>query len=222
MVLKEINERYSVRSFSQKEVPDEVIKDILEAGRLAPSWVNTQPWHFIVIKNVRNKTLLSQLAHGQPHVEEASAVIVCCGNKEAWTEENYRKTIESRKGMDPERAEMLLKSPAFNPGLRGEDAIIYRSLEELTYSIAYMTIEAQNNGVGACIIGGIGNELTESVPEVYQLVRDTLELPENFMVMTLLAIGYTKETDEKPEKIRKSFDEIVSWEYFNNKKQFNL
>ena len=94
MVLKEIAERYCSRSFSDKKVPDEVLKDILEAARLAPSWVNTQPWHFIVVKDKRNKAMLSQLAHGQPHVEEASAVIVCCGDKNAWEDENFRKTFK--------------------------------------------------------------------------------------------------------------------------------
>ena len=54
MVLREISERYSVRNFSDRNIPDEIIRDILEAARLAPSWVNTQPWHFIVVKDKRN------------------------------------------------------------------------------------------------------------------------------------------------------------------------
>lgn len=222
MVLKEIKNRHSVRAFSGKQVPDETIKEILEAARLAPSWLNTQPWHFVVVKDKRNKAMLSQLSHGQPHVEEASAVIVCCGDESAWQEEEYRKVIESKKGISPERVETLLNNPAFNPKLRGECAITYRTLEELTYSIAYMTIEAEKNGVGACIIGGIGNELTESVPEVYELVRSTLELPENLKVMALLAVGYNLNPEEKQEKIRKSFQEIVSWEFFGNKKGYKL
>ncbi len=218
MVLGEIIERHSVRSFSDKKVPDEKIREILEAARLAPSWVNTQPWHFIAVSEPREKFLLSQLAHGQPHVEEAPAVIICCGDRDAWEEENYRKTIEAKKEITPERLEMLLKSQAFNPKLKGEDAVTLRTLEEITYAIAYMTLEAQKNGIGACIIGGIGNELTESVPEVYDMVRNTFKLPDNLMVMALLAIGYEAETRESPEKTRKSFDEIVSWEFFGNKK----
>ena len=217
MVLKEITERYCVREFSDKKIANNVLNDILEAGRLAPSWVNTQPWHFIVVQDRKNKFLLSQLAHGQQHVEQASAVIVCCGDKSAWEEENYRQTIETRKGITPERLEMLLNNPAFNPKLRGEHAIIYRTLEELTYAIAYMTLEAEKNGVGACIIGGIGNELTESVPEVHDLARSTLALPDNLIIMTLLVLGYKKEGQEKPEKIRKSFNDVVSKEFYGNK-----
>ncbi len=217
MVLKEITERYSVRNFSDRELSDEVIKDILEAGRLAPSWINTQPWHFIVVKEARNKALLSQLAHGQPHVENAPAVIICCADKDIWETEVYKKIIESKKGISSERVEMLLKSPAFNPKLQGECSVRCRCLEELTYAIAYMTIEAQACGVGACIIGAIGNELTESVPEVYDLARKTFEIPENFMVLALLILGYPVESEQKPEKTRKPFNEVVSWGFCGNK-----
>ncbi len=218
MVLKEIQERYSVKAFSDKKVPDEDIKEILEAARLAPSWVNTQPWHFIVVRDSQKKFMLSQLSHGQPHVEQASAVIVCCGDVETWEEENYRKTVESKKGITPEKVERLLGSPAFNPKLRGQEAVKMRTLEGVTYAIAYMTLQAYKNGIGACVIGAIGNELTESVPEVYELTRKTLELPDNIMVMAMLAIGYEDESYEKPEKNRKSFDEVVSWKFFGNKK----
>ena len=40
--------RRSIRSYEKKEVPDEVLSMILEAGRQAPSASNVQPWHFIV------------------------------------------------------------------------------------------------------------------------------------------------------------------------------
>jgi len=219
MVLREIAERHSVRSFSDKEIPNEVIEKILEAGRLAPSWINTQPWHFIVVKNERNKSLLSQLAHGQPHVENAPAVIICCGNKDTWEPEIYRGIIESKKGISPERVNQLLKSPAFSPKIKGEDAVIARTLESLTYSVAYMTLEAKANEVGACIIGALGNELNGSVPEVYDLARKTFEIPENTMILTLLALGYPSKDEVKPEKIRNAFDEVVSWGFYGNKQR---
>ena len=214
MVLKEIQERYSVRNFQDKPIPDEVINDILEAGRLAPSWINTQPWHFIVVKDAKNKPLLSQVAHGQPHVENAPVIILCCGDKSAWKQENFKKTLESRPGITQERVELLLNNEAFNPALKGKEAIILRTLEELTYAIAYMTLEAQSNGVGCCIVGGIANDLTGSAPEVHQLARRTLNLPEDISIMTMLVMGYPEETAEKPPKLRRSFDEIVSYEEF--------
>src|SRR3990172_4118719 len=46
-----IQGRKSIRRFKQTAVPDEVIRTILDAGRLAPSANNTQPWSFLVIKD---------------------------------------------------------------------------------------------------------------------------------------------------------------------------
>jgi len=49
-VLKAIKERRSVNRFRSDEVPEDKLEAILEAGRSAPSWTNTQPWKFIVVK----------------------------------------------------------------------------------------------------------------------------------------------------------------------------
>ena len=57
MVLNAIKSRQSVRKYSDKPIPDEVLNNILEAGRLAPSWVNVQPWKFIVVKSQATKDL---------------------------------------------------------------------------------------------------------------------------------------------------------------------
>jgi nitroreductase len=46
-----IQGRKSIRRFKQRSVPDEDIKKIIDAGRLAPSANNSQPWNFIVIKD---------------------------------------------------------------------------------------------------------------------------------------------------------------------------
>ena len=57
-----IETRKSVRKYLDKEIPNDVLKQILEAGRLAPSWMNSQPWKFIVVKNQETKNLLSKLS----------------------------------------------------------------------------------------------------------------------------------------------------------------
>lgn len=51
--------RKSIRRFKQTPVPDEDIKKILDAGRLAPSANNTQPWSFLVIQD---RSLLKKMA----------------------------------------------------------------------------------------------------------------------------------------------------------------
>lgn len=50
-LLKAIEERRSIIRFEPKPVTDEQIRAILEAGRWAPSFANSQPWEFIVVKD---------------------------------------------------------------------------------------------------------------------------------------------------------------------------
>ena len=62
-VLKTIQERFSVRSYLDKEIEADKLNLILEAGRLAPSASNFQPWHFYVVKN---KEKINELAAKMP------------------------------------------------------------------------------------------------------------------------------------------------------------
>lgn len=217
MRLSEIEERFSIRNFSNKPVSDEIIENILEAARLAPSWVNTQPWHFIIIKDKETKELLAQLAYGQPHLVSADTVIVCCADKTNWEEKDYRNLLESKAGLKKEKIEQLLSLSSFNPKLKGEEYVHLRCIEQVSYAIAYMTLEAHKNGVGCCIVGHIGNEFTNLVPEIYAKVKERLNLPSEFIITTLLPIGYPAEDNKNFKKIRKEKKEIVSYEIFKNK-----
>ena len=85
-LLELIKTRKSVRTYLDKQIPDEDLRKILEAGRLAPSWMNVQSWKFILIKSQENKDLLSELSLGQPHVKNAAALIVCVADMNAWEE----------------------------------------------------------------------------------------------------------------------------------------
>jgi len=58
-LLDVILSRRSVRNYEAKEVPQENVEKILEAGRYAPSADNEQPWHFIVVTDPEIKKKLS-------------------------------------------------------------------------------------------------------------------------------------------------------------------
>ena len=60
-VLDAIKKRRSVGRFESTEVKDDELEEILEAGRWAPSWLNKQPWNFIVIKDQKTKEKLSEV-----------------------------------------------------------------------------------------------------------------------------------------------------------------
>jgi len=79
-VSQAIRVRRSVRSFSEDEVPDEILSRMLEAGRLAPSASNRQPWHFIVVKDAAKRSVLSQGRYAK-FLTQCPVVIVGCGDK---------------------------------------------------------------------------------------------------------------------------------------------
>ena len=60
-VLEAIKNRRSVARFEAGKVEEDKLEAILEAGRWAPSWINKQPWNFIVIKDQKTKEQLSQV-----------------------------------------------------------------------------------------------------------------------------------------------------------------
>ena len=210
-----IETRKSVRKYLDKEIPNDVLKQILEAGRLAPSWMNSQPWKFIVVKNQETKNLLSKLSSNQPHVRYANAVIVCIADNNAWSKEEFGKVLKE-KGIKDEAIDNIMTMQALYPPLLGKETTLLRSVEQVTYATAYMTLEAERLGVACCVIGALGNEVTKVLPEVYKEVKEKLGLDENQCIISMLTLGY--EAEKQPtNKLRKSFDEVISLEKLGNK-----
>jgi nitroreductase len=77
-ILPEIQRRVSVRNFEERGIDSSSLKRILEAGRLAPSAKNRQPWRFIVVQNADKRKIFENACFGQEHVGRAPAIIACC------------------------------------------------------------------------------------------------------------------------------------------------
>ncbi len=77
-VMEAIIRRYSVRSYQQRPVEEDKLKDILEAARLAPSASNRQEWRFVVVRDEAVRQRLMRAARNQPFVGQAPVVIACC------------------------------------------------------------------------------------------------------------------------------------------------
>lgn len=86
-----IKGRRSIRRYLRKPVAPEIVKEILDLARHAPSSMNGQPWHFIVVTRQDLKDELAEIkdrycpvekrAFSADHVKEAGAVIVTCVDK---------------------------------------------------------------------------------------------------------------------------------------------
>ena len=199
-LLEIISNRKSVRKYSETHIPDEDLRKILEAGRLAPSWMNVQSWKFILVKSQEKKDLLSELSIGQPQVKNADAVIVCVADMKAWDEAKITG----------------IQNPALNPALQAENALLIRTMEQIIYPVSYMMLEANNLGISSCIIGAFGSEITGILPEVSKKAKEVLGLNEGQIISTIITLGYDANPTETIKQ-RKSFDEVVSLEKLGNK-----
>lgn len=85
-VLNAMVQRRSIYQFTSEPVPAEKITSILEAGRWAPSYANTQPWEFIVVTNSELKREVAEIARetmaAHAGIEGAHAIIVTCVDPE--------------------------------------------------------------------------------------------------------------------------------------------
>ena len=198
-LLELISQRKSVRNYADKHISDEDLKTILEAGRLAPSWMNVQSWKFILVKSQENKDLLSELSIGQQQVKKADALIVCVADTNAWTEAGISN----------------IQNPALNPALQGENGVLVRTMEQVIYPISYMMLTANSLGISSCIIGALGNEITGILPEVSKKVKEVLGLKDGQVISTIITLGYDANPTETIKQ-RKSFDEVVSLEKLGN------
>ena len=91
-----IRKRRDIRSFLKKDVPEDVIKKILEAGRLSPSAMNLQPWNFIVIRNKETLKELGELCLSGRFVAWASfAVVVITEPNNKWHEIDGARAVQN-------------------------------------------------------------------------------------------------------------------------------
>jgi nitroreductase len=197
-----ILKRTSIRKFKPTPVEKSKIEKILEAGRRAPSWGNTQPWRFIVIQDKAKREELAKACGGQPTVGAAPVVIVCCATIDDFTRKGHGEALKSLipvGAMTEELMNIVLQSDVFAPYLRGEAVMTVKAGEQLMIAIAYMTLEAVNQGLGTCWVGAI------TPKEVHKV----LNLPDSVFVHSLLPLGYADE-DPKPRP-RKDINKIVFW-----------
>lgn len=83
-VFEAIRVRRSIRRYKPNAVEKEKLERVLEAGRLAPSATNRQPWHFVVITNPSVKEEL-RASYGQDWFVNAPVIIaVCADSGSAW------------------------------------------------------------------------------------------------------------------------------------------
>jgi nitroreductase len=84
-----IHTRRSIRKYTDKAVPDSAIEEILRAAMYAPSAVNRQPWHFIVVSDREMFNRIMEIHPNASFLETASKAILVCGDDKLQHDDGY-------------------------------------------------------------------------------------------------------------------------------------
>jgi len=181
-----IAQRRATASFDGSPLPDEDLKRILEAGLQAPSGYNMQPWRFIVVRSEDHKRRLRAASFNQAKVEEASAVIVACGDADGWRNGDLEEMLHlGREGGMPENyveqakvniPNYLSNHPNFPMWLNRHVMIAFTTMMLMAEVLGYDTAPME----------GFEQER----------VREVLKLPLSYHVVALLAVGRLKGADK--------------------------
>ena len=91
-----IEGRHSRRVFQQKPVEWEKIVKVLNAARLAPSAINVQPWHFVVVQDPKRiKSIVSADQFFNRWMEKAPVLIVACAKEGRFAQIDLGLSIEN-------------------------------------------------------------------------------------------------------------------------------
>lgn len=181
-VIEVIKNRRAIRDYLDKEISEEDIKTIIEAGTYAPSGMNNQPWKFIII------TYKSKMK------EYSDKVKPFLLKKLPEINDPKFKMFKSR--LEDNNFNIFYNAPLliFVVG----DTAGYSTSEECAMAAENMMLAAKSLGIGSCWIGS-----AMPLAQDKDVIKE-LGIPENHKIIAPLIFGYPKEeikTSERKEAI---------------------
>lgn len=182
--LKAIAKRTSIRNFNEKNISKDIIEDILNCGRLAPSAKNRQPWFFVIVQN----NIKDKIADMMIEYTINSDIINEC-----------KKTIFNRSVYPT--AKVIKQAPILVLVFREKDNnwIIGDNLS-IGACVENMCLRATDLGLGTLWI--------RDIVYVAEDVADMLGY-QDLELNCALAIGYSNQPYKK--QVRKRLEDIVKW-----------
>jgi nitroreductase len=189
-----LNKRRSVRDFSDKSIPKEVIENLIKSASTAPSGAHKQPWTFCAISNPALKTQIREEAE----VEEKA---------------NYENRMSKRwkKDLEPLATNMNKPFLEIAPWL----IIVFKKIYEFEEKGEKHNNYYVNESIGiACgmLISAIHNAglvtLTHT-PSPMGFLANILKRPDNERAFLLLPVGYPKLPTYVPDITRKNLSEVA-------------
>lgn len=125
--MKSIEDRRSIRKYTDAKVSPETVEKLIEAARLAPSGHNRQPWHFIVVTDDAMRASVARVSHDQKWMLTAPVFIVCVADMAVYGD-------TAGIVVDEETASMDLK----------------RIIRDTAIATEHLVLEAVDSGLGTC------------------------------------------------------------------------
>lgn len=170
VVVNNILNRKSVRSYNGEAIPDSVMENILRAAMAAPSGMDIRPWHFVVLTDKSQYETIFEGNHNMKKFMESGAIIVVCADTTV-----TRAPRENPDGPAETRP---------NPMWRDDVAAATENL--------LLTVEAY--GLGACWTA------CYPFPETMAPVKKNLGLPAEMVPYAVVPIGYHDGTTQPKDK----------------------
>ena len=182
-----IRERRATPSFDGTPIPPADLRKILEAGLAAPSGYNIQPWRFVVVQSEEQKKRLRAASFNQGKIEEASAVIVACGDADGWRKDLDQVLQMGLEGGMPEgyAAQARNSVPNYLSSFNSDE--MHGWLNKMVMpAFTHMMLMAEVMGYDTAPMEGFEQDK----------VHEVLRLPLSYWVVALLGIGHLKGPDK--------------------------
>ncbi len=179
-----IKNRRSIRSYKDKEVSKEIIEDLIDCARLAPSAKNRQNWQFVVV----NKDIKDKIAD----------IMI---DKEEKINYNLEKKIYNAESSVIDTANIIKESPTLILVLKEHDEN-WLAVDSLSVggAIEHICLRATDLGLGSLWI----RDIIYTKNEIAELVgHKDLEL------ISAISIGYPNEFPK--QRPRKELNEMLEW-----------
>lgn len=175
-----VKERRATPSFDGRPIPTADLKKIIEAGLASPSGFNLQPWRFVVVESEEQRRRLRSTCFNQAKVEEASVVIVACGDAEGWRNGDLEEMLHvGRKNGMPE-AYAVQAAANIPEYLTNHPELPVWICRQVMIALTTMMWAAEVMGYRTAPLEGFEAER----------VTEVLNLPPSYQVVAMLAIGH--------------------------------
>ena len=193
---EQMKRRRTIRDFSDRPVPREIIEDCIRAAGTAPNGANMQPWHFVVVQDDKIKKEIREAA------EEEEKEFYERRASEEWLEALAPLGTDQNKPF-LEEAPYLIAIFAEKYGVTesGNKVKNYYVKESVGIATGMLVTAIHNAGLAS---------LTHT-PSPMGFLNDILSRPSNETPFLLLVVGYPKDDVKVPDIKKKPLDEITTF-----------